>query len=193
MSLTRKLLREMELTDEAIGRILAAHHEAVDALTLQRDDALAAAADHEQTVAERDVLRTEAAAHHAEAERLRTELEDFRQQVHQERTEASRRAALHEALLHAGANEQAIPLLAQAVRTSEEDWAGAVLLDAQHTLAPVIRDYAGFFSSPVPLPTERITPPLHPTGTLTHEDLKAMTAEEINQNWLQVRSALGQT
>ena len=41
MSLTRKLLKEMELTDDAIERIIAAHVDTVDALRQERDAALA--------------------------------------------------------------------------------------------------------------------------------------------------------
>ena len=40
MSLTRKLLKELELNEDAVERIIAAHVETVDALRQERDAAL---------------------------------------------------------------------------------------------------------------------------------------------------------
>lgn len=190
MSLNRKVLRELKLEDDVIEQVLSLHHEAVDALRTELDEAVAAAAGREEAVAQAEALRSESAAHQEEAARLQTELDAFRRQVHEERTAAGRQSALEEALRQAGANEYAVPLLAQAIQTSEEDWDGASLTDAAHTLAPVTEQYAAFFSEPVPLPTQRVTPPLSSAALLTHQDLRAMTAEEINQNWSQVRQAL---
>lgn len=190
MSLTRRLLRELELSDNAIERIIAAHAESIDALRTERDEARTALAQHEQAVSERDALREEAAAHQADAERLRTELDAFRQQVAAERTQAIRRNALCQALTRAGANPQAVPLLAQAVTTSDEDWAEDRLLDEDAALRSVREQYAPFFSKPRHLPTDRITPPLQPGGDLSLADVQRMSAEEINRHWAQVRSAL---
>ncbi len=188
--LNRKLLREMGVPDDAVERILSLHHEALDPLQTELDEARVALTDHAAVLAERDELRNTAAENEAHAARVQTELDDFRQQVHHERTEQGRTAALHEALRQAGANEQAIPLLAQAIHTTEDDWQDTTLIDAVRTLTPVASEYGAFFSEPVQLPTERCTPPLSPSNLLTREDLRAMTAEEINQNWSQVRQAL---
>lgn len=190
MSLTRKLLRELELSDNAIERIIAAHAESIDALRTERDEARTALAQHEQAVSERDALREEAAAHQADAQRLRTELDAFRQQVSAERTRAVRHSALCQALSRAGANPHAVPLLAQAVTTTDEDWNEDRLLDEEAVLHAVREQYAPFFAKPRQLPTDRITPPLQPGGDLSREDVQRMSAEEINRHWPQVRSAL---
>ena len=63
MSLTRKLLKELELTDAAIERIIAAHVDTVDALRQERDEARAAASDRDDLAAQRDALRQEAEEH----------------------------------------------------------------------------------------------------------------------------------
>lgn len=189
MTLNRKLLRELELNDETIERILAAHTEAVDALCAERDAAQKAAEALGETAAERDALREAAATHQQEAERLRGEFALFREQVHAERTAEGRASAIREALRHAGANELALPLLAQAVKTTEEDWDGVALREGADVLSPVIGQYGAFFSQPVPIPTDRVSPPLDGSA-LSREDVRAMSPEEINQNWHQVRSAL---
>lgn len=165
MSLTRRLLKELELTDDAIERIIAAHTETVDA------------------------LKTEATGHRSEAERLRTELDAYRLQVQTDRLHAAREQTLCALLRRAGANEQAIPLLSRAFTTAESDWEGEHLLDENAVLAPVQAQYAAFFTRQQPLPTDRITPPLD-SSILSFEDVKRMSAEEINRNWSQVCSAL---
>ncbi|MBE5795822.1 MAG: hypothetical protein E7327_00405 [Clostridiales bacterium] len=191
MSLTRKLLRELQLTDESIERIIAAHAETVQALKAERDEALASAAAHEQTASERDRFREEAGAFQQEADQLRTELETFRQQVHTERTAQGRADAICELLRRAGANEQALPLLARAVQTTEEDWNGTELRADADVISPVVSQYGAFFSSPVPIPTDRVSPPLDGSA-LSPDDVRLMSPEEINRNWSQVRSALMQ-
>ena len=57
MSLTRKLLKELELNETAIERIIAAHAGTVDALKQERDSAVAHAAQLEASAAEQEELR----------------------------------------------------------------------------------------------------------------------------------------
>ena len=157
MSLTRKLLRELQLTDDAAERIIAAHVETVDAIRQ-----------------ERDALSAESAGHQEESARLRSEYDSYRRQVEQERLAQARADAIAQALRHAGANEQAIPLLAATLQTTDEDWEGAALRDAAATLFPVKTRYGAFFAQPVPIPTSRVSPPpehrlrSHPRGCERH-------------------------
>lgn len=165
MALTRRLLKELELNDETIERIIAAHAETVTALQAQAE------------------------SHQGEARRIQGELDAFRQQVEGERTGMLREQALQAALRRAGANEHAVPLLARTLETQEGDWDGANLRDEAAFLSPVRAQYAAFFSQPQPIPTDRISPPLD-GGMLSLEDVRRMSAEEINRNWSQVCSAL---
>ncbi|MBQ7850197.1 MAG: hypothetical protein IJ343_10775 [Clostridia bacterium] len=189
MALTRRLLKELELNDETIGRIIAAHAETVDALRAELDAARTAAASNDGAAAERDALREAAANHQQEAERLRSEYEAYRQSVAAERTQQTRQAFLRAALSRAGANEQALSLLARAIETTDDDWDGDALRDERTVLSPIREQYAAFFSAPRPLPTDRVSPPLN-GHILTREDVRRMSAEEINRNWSQVCSAL---
>lgn len=191
MSLTRRLLKELELNDYAIDRIIAAHTETVDALRTERDAAVAAANALEQAASERDALREAAATHQQEAERLRTEYDAYRREVDAARTAVQRQAALHDALARAGANEQAIPLLEKAITTTDDDWDGAALRDEAAVLSPIREQYGAFFTQVQQLPTAPISPPLDGSA-LTFEDVRCMSAEEINRNWSQVCSALTQ-
>ena len=163
MSLTRDFLAQLQLTDDAADRILAAYEEAVAALTQQHDAALA-----------------EAQSAHAA----------YRAQVETERQQSARRAALADALSRFGANSQAIPLMLDACPLAESDWAGDALADEGGTLNAIRARYAPLFDAPRTLPTARIAPPDSPGGPMTLEDLRRMSAEDINRRWATVKQTL---
>lgn len=190
MSLTRKLLKELELNETAIERIIAAHVETVDGLRQERDSALTRATQIESSLEERDELRALAEERLQEAAAAREELTAYRTQVEDERHHHARRAALTEALAAQGANPQAIPLLLDAISLREEDWAGDALCDAAATLQPWRAKYSALFAAKSPLTITRVSPPVSGGGLLTHADVKRMSASDINRNWSAVRSAL---
>ena len=189
MSLTRKLLKELELNETAIERIIAAHVDTVDVLKQERDSALTRASQAEAAVQEQDELRTLAQTRQQEADTAREELTAYRAQVEAERHTAARRAALADALEKQGANQQAIPLLLDAISLPEDAWAGSELCD-ETALQPWRAKYAALFAAKTPMPVTRVAPPISAGGLLTHADLKRMSAAEINRHWNAVRTAL---
>lgn len=190
MSLTRKLLKELELNDAAIERIISAHVETVDALRQERDSALARAAQIESTLEERDELRSQLDARTQEAFSAREELTAYRAQVEDERHHQARRVALTQALTEQGANPQAIPLLLDAIALHEEDWAEDTLCDAAAALQPWRAKYSALFAAKSPMTITRVSPPVSSGGVLTHADVKRMSANDINRNWSAVKTAL---
>ena len=129
------------------------------------------------------------AAHQEAMDALRSEFDAYRRDVEAQRTREARQAVIRQALTDAGANEAAVPLLALAVNTAEEDWEGSALRDAAAVLAPVKEQYAGFFAQAQRLPTDPIAPPLA-GAALTLEDVRGMSAGEINENWSAICAAL---
>ena len=136
-----------------------------------------------------DAAQQVLAAHREAMDALRAEFDAYRREVDSERVRQARQGVIRDALRSAGANEAAVELLTLAVTTTDADWEGASLRDPAATLRPVQTQYAGFFSRPVPLPTDPLTPPVT-TGTLTLADVRAMSPEEINENWSAISSAL---
>ena len=173
MSLTRKLLKELELNDDAVERIIAAHVDTVDALRQERDAALA----------QREAQLAETAS-------AREELSAYRAATEQAQHASARRSALAEALADQGANPQALPLLLDAVTLPEEAWDGDALPDAAAALQAYRAKYPGLFAAKKPIPVKRISPPLSGGGALTHADVKRMSASDINRNWSAVQKAL---
>lgn len=190
MSLTRKLLKELELNDNAVERIIAAHVETVDALRQERDSALTRAMAVEATVQERDELRVLAEERRIEAASARDELSAYRAQVEEERHQASRRSALAQALTAQGANANALPLLLDTISLAEEDWDGDTLRSAAEALQPYRAKYSALFSVKSPIPVTKVAPPVTSGGILTHADVKRMSANDINRNWNAVKTAL---
>lgn len=190
MSLTRKLLKELELNDNAVERIIAAHVETVDALRQERDSALTRAMAVEATVQERDELRALAEERRIEAASARDELSAYQAQVEEERHQASRRSALAQALTAQGANANALPLLLDTISLAEEEWDGDTLRSAAEALQPYRAKYSALFSVKSPIPVTKVAPPVTSGGILTHADVKRMSANDINRNWNAVKTAL---
>ena len=193
MALTRKLLRELQLEENHIERIIAAHVETVDALRQERDAASAQAARMDSVAQERDALREQVAdltARRDEAARIQADFDAYRAQVERDRLAGERNAALRAALLDAGANPQAVDLLSGAVTAPEACWEGGRLRDAASVVAPVKERYAALFARPVAVPTPRIAPPGDSAGVLTRADIGRMSEQEILANWGAVQSAL---
>ena len=190
MSLTRRLLKELELNDDTIDRIIAAHVNTVEAIRQERDSALTRAGQIEATIQERDELRALAQQHQLDANTVREELSSYRAQIEAEKHAAARRTALSEALTAQGANPQALPLLLDAIALKEEDWSGDTLADAAVTLQPWRAKYAALFAARSSLPVTKVQPPIFGGGILTQTDVKRMSANDINRNWNAVKDAL---
>ena len=173
MSLTRKLLKELELNDSAIERIIAAHVETVDALRQERDAAQA----------QRDAQQGETAA-------IQAEYTAYRSQVEETQRFTARREALTHALTAQGANPSALPLLLDAIHLPEEAWQDNKLADAAASLQPWRAKYGALFAVKNPVPVRKVHPPVQGGGLLTHADVKRMSASDINRNWSAVKTAL---
>ena len=181
MSLTRKLLKELELTDAAIERVISAHTATVDALKQEHKAALAEA--ESASAQQLDAARRETVA-------AQEELEAHRAQVEAERHREARRTALSEALETRGANPAAIPLMLDAVTLPEEAWNGDVLTDADAALQPIMAQYGALFARRTPMPVMKVQPPVLSGGGITRADVSRMSQEDINRNWSAVRTAL---
>ena len=111
MSLTRSLLKELQISPDAAERIIAAHAESIDALRQERDAARGEAAQLESiraALAEMTQARDEACqARDSAREKLSAlggQFDSYRQQVETEKHQQARHANLRAALQSAGAN-----------------------------------------------------------------------------------------
>lgn len=175
MALTREQLKEMELTDDQIERIIKGHAETVTGLTTERDR-----------------LNGELRTARDDAEQARNELQTYRQQVEADRLTAGKQAALRGALKEAGVQrEDFVELLLKAVDLSAVELDGDRLKDAAALIAPLKASYGGCFAVTATHGTPPIDPPVG-GQRLTREQVSGMSEAEINRSWQQVKEALGQ-
>ena len=136
MSLTRSLLKELQISPDAAERIIAAHAESIDALRQERDAARGEAAQLESiraALAEMTQARDEAC--HArdsareELSALGGQFDSYRQQVETEKHQQARHANLRAALQSAGANPHALDLLLLALHPDESAFDGDEITD----------------------------------------------------------------
>ena len=190
MSLTRKLLKELELSDAAIERVITAHTTTVEALKQERDQARARISEDENARQELADLRAQLEEARQNTAALEMELAAYRAMVEQETHRNARRAALTEALEEHGANPSAIPLMLDAIPLPDDAWDGDALIDQDETMLLFQQKYAPLFAKRSPIPVTRVQPPVTGAGALTPADVMRMSADDINRNWSAVRSAL---
>ena len=190
MSLTRKLLKELELNDTAIERVIAAHTTTVEALKQERDQARARIDECEAAQQELAELRPQLEEAQANSNIAQAQLVAYRTQVEVEKHHTARRAALSEALEKHGANPATIPLMLDAIPLPADAWDGDALVDPDATLLPFQQKYAPLFAKRTAIPVTKVQPPIAGAGSLTPADVMRMSADDINRNWSAVRSAL---
>lgn len=149
MSLTRSLLKELQISPDAAERIIAAHAESIDALRQERDAARGEAAQLESiraALAEMTQARDEACqardSAREELSALGGQFDSYRQQVETEKHQQARHANLRAALQSAGANPHALDLLLLALHPDESAFDGDEITDPDALLTPLKAQYA---------------------------------------------------
>lgn len=179
MPLTQAMLDEWQVDPACAERILQAHTHALQELVQQRD-ALA-----EQLSTMTDVLtQRDQAVADANASR------DALRSLQAEQQRLNRQNHMRETLLSSGANPQAINLLLLAMPQTEDAFDGDHLRTPEAQIASIRQQYPAFFSEPIYLPTDPVSPPISVTAPITREDVRRMSQTEINQNWSTIRSLL---
>lgn len=179
MPLTQAMLEAWQIEPSSAERILQAHTEALQQLTQERDELAQQLLTMQDAITQRNQALQDADTSRAALERL---------QAQQQRQ--ARQQSMREALLSSGANPQAVDLLLLAMTPDEAVLHGDDSMTPEDMLCAVRAQYPAFFSEPIYLPTDPVSPPISASAPLTREDVRRMSQEEINRNWSAVRSAL---
>lgn len=183
MSLTRKLLKDMQLTDAQIEMIIAAHVATMEGLKAERD----------ASAAELDALRSQldqALQSQQSAAEVQAAFDAYRTQVESTRRSGQALKLLRLSLIQAGCNEKAVDLMISALDPSALELENGMLKNADAIIGDMRAKYAAFFAQPVRMPVPSIQPPVPAGGALTREDISRMSADEINRNWNAVKGVL---
>ena len=190
MALTRNFLKSMGLTDEQVSAIIENHTDTVEGLKKERDTLKAAADSVEALTRERDEYKDKLSKA-GDAAKVQADFDAFRQQVEKEKTHTRKMQAYDALLKDVGvARDSFRQTLCKTVDMEkiELDDKGAVK-DAEALKERIRADYADFIGTVHNAPTPTITPP---SGgkTFTAEQIRGMSAEEINKNWEAVSKTL---
>lgn len=177
MALTRQLLKDLQLGDEAIEQIIAAHVSTIEALKSERDAA----------TAELEALR---ATSNQSAAEVQAAFDAYRTQVEKEKQTHKAFEWLRLSMLQAGCNEKALDLLLQSVDQADLEMDNGMLKNGPALVADLRSRYADFFAQPVRMAAPTLQPPISSGGALTRDDLSRMSADDINRNWNAVKSVL---
>lgn len=191
MALTRNHLKAMGLNEEQISAVIEGHTDTVNAIIKERDDARAAAAKVDELTRERDDYKTKLEKA-GDAAKVQSEFDAYKQQVENEKTNASKATAVRAALKAAGVNrDEFTDLLMGKVDLSKVELDGDKVKDADALIDPLKGSYAGCFGEITDSGTDPINPP---SGggktTYTAADIEKMSVDEINKNWEAISKSL---
>lgn len=181
MAITRKLLRNLNLTDEVAESIIEAHAETVDALKTRIAELEQQASGYTDLVAERDQLQqrvTDLEGRSTDADQVRAEFDAYKAEVEAARTRESKRTAL-DALLRDKVGiqrPQARELILRATNLDDIalDEAGNIA-DADAVVQAHKEKYSDFVANTRQVGTSTMTPPPSSGGTMTKAEIAAMT------------------
>lgn len=195
MALTRKFLKALGIEDDKIDEIVAAHGETVTALKAEIDEAKQGASGLDAVTKERDRYKADLEALQktsGDAAKVQAEFDAYKAHVESDKTAAKKRTALNAVLKKVGVERQSLrDLLIKCwdLDTVELDDGGNAKNEAELS-SRVNSDYPDCIGTAHTEGTPPAAPPAGGGKTYTREQLKGLSAEEINANWAAVQAAL---
>lgn len=195
MALTRKFLKALGIEDDKIDEIVAAHGETVTALKAEIDEAKQGASGLDAITKERDRYKADLEALQktsGDAAKVQADFDAYKAQVEKDKTAAKKGAALDAVLKKAGVERESFRAQLRKgwdMDTVELEQDGKVK-DEAALLSRIKADYPDFIGTVNTEGTKPLTPPPGGSKTYTREQLKGLSAEEINANWSAVSAAL---
>lgn len=195
MALTRKFLKALGIDEDKIDEIIAAHGDTVTALKEEIEQAKQAADGLDAITKERDRYKQDYEALQktsGDAAKVQAEYDAYKAQVERDKTAAKKGAALDAVLKKAGVERESFRAQLRKgwdMDTVELEQDGKVK-DEAALLSRIKADYPDFIGTVNTEGTKPLTPPPGGSKTYTREQLKGLSAEEINANWGAVSAAL---
>ena len=195
MALTRKFLKALGIEDDKIDEIVAAHGETVTALKAEIDEAKQGASGLDAVTKERDRYKADLEALQktsGDAAKVQAEYDAYKAQVERDKTAAKKGAALDAVLKKAGVERESFRAQLRKgwdMDTVELEESGSVK-DEAALLSRIKADYPDFIGTGNTEGTKPLTPPPGGSTTYTRDQLKGLSADDINANWGAVSAAL---
>ena len=202
MALTRKMLKAMELDDDKISQIIDAHQSVIDEIAGERDkfkaDAEKYKADAEKlSETEKELVKAQAKLEDAEKvsdkyKALQDEFNSYKDDVNAKATQAQKEKAYKALLAEAGVSDKRFDSIIKVSDLSkvELDKDGNVK-DSKAIVDSIKSEWADFIQTQGAQGAKTSTPPANnPSKVYTSDDIRKMSAEEINKNWDNIKTSL---
>ena len=194
MALTRKFLKALGIEDDKIDEIVAAHGETVTALKAEIDEAKQGASGLDAVTKERDRYKADLEALQktsGDAAKVQAEYDAYKAQVEKDKTAAQKGAALDAVLKEAGVERESFRTqLGKGWDMDTIELEDGKVKDKAALISRIKADYPDFIGKASTEGTPPAAPPAGGGKTYTREQLKGLSAEEINANWAAVQAAL---
>ncbi len=188
MALTRRMLREMGITDEQTDEIIKAHAETVDALKGYK-------AENEKLTAiagELDTAKSTMLEYQSKYEALEREYGTYRDDISREKTVSAKRAGIAKILRDFNIPESCIePIMRVTDFDKIELDENGTLSDEEAVRSGIEALWAGFIPKSCSFGAETASPPVNSSATgYSAEDIRRMSSKEINENFSAIKQSL---
>ena len=194
MALTRKFLKALGIEDDKIDEIVAAHGETVTALKAEIDEAKQGASGLDAITKERDRYKADLETlqkSSGDAAKVQAEYDAYKAQVEKDKTAAQKGAALDAVLKEAGVERESFRTqLGKGWDMDTIELEDGKVKDKAALISRIKADYPDFIGKASTEGTPPAAPPAGGGKTYTRDQLKGLSAEEINANWGAVQAAL---
>lgn len=188
MALTRKFLKALGVSEEAIEEIITAHTDVTDDLKTQLKAAQDAQKQLETVTAERDELQKKL-NDPAQADRV-AELEKQVAEYQNRESTAQKRTALTALLEKIGIDKRGFSRVLAATDLDGVEMDGENIKDADKLAESLKTEWSDLITEPGATGKPPQTPPQNKPVTYTPDDIRKMSPAEINKNFDAIKASL---
>ena len=198
------MLKAMELDDDKISQIIDAHQSTIDEIAQERDAYKADAEKYKAEAdrlgsAEKDLVKAQAKLEDAEktAEKLKNlqdEFNTYKADVDAKATQAQKEKIFRALLAEAGISDKRFDSIIKVSDLSniEIDKDGKAK-DSKNIVESIKSEWADFIVTEGKQGADVSKPPANdPQKAYSKDDIRKMSAKEINENWDSIKDSLGQ-
>lgn len=194
MSITRKALVAMGIENEKAEQLLDMHLETVNGLkevitSLKTENERIPTLSDE--LKQLKALKEQSDDYKAKYESEKSEFENFKKKLEIEKTDEAKKKAYRDLLEKNNIRKDKMDLIMRTVRLSDLNLQEDNTLENSEELnKSILKDWSDFVEHTAVKGTNAANPPVSSVRSFTREDIRGMSAEEINKNWEAIKVSL---
>lgn len=194
MSITRKALVAMGIENEKAEQLLDMHLETVNGLkevitSLKTENERIPTLSDE--LKQLKALKEQSDDYKAKYESEKSEFENFKKKLEIEKTDEAKKKAYRDLLEKNNIRKDKMDLIMRTVRLSDLNLQEDNTLENSEELnKSILKDWSDFVEHTAVKGTNAANPPISTVRSFTREDIRGMSAEEINKNWEAIKVSL---